>query len=57
MRTDASLDALLADALTSDYANTPPSKDNAGGFRIFFVAGAIPICATSPEGSHFESRL
>jgi uncharacterized protein YlxW (UPF0749 family) len=43
MRTDASLDALLADALTSDYANTPPSKDNAGGFRIFFVAGAATL--------------
>lgn len=43
MRTDASLDALLADALTSDYANTPPSQDNAGRFRIFFVAGAATL--------------
>jgi uncharacterized protein YlxW (UPF0749 family) len=43
MRTDASLDALLADALTSDYANTPPSQDNAGRFRIFIVAGAATL--------------
>lgn len=43
MRIDASLDALLADALTSDYANTSPSQDNAGRFRIFFVAGAATL--------------
>jgi len=43
MRTDASLDALLADALTSDYASTPPSQDNAGRFRIFIVAGAATL--------------
>jgi uncharacterized protein YlxW (UPF0749 family) len=43
MRTDASLDALLADALTSDYANTPSRQGNAGGFRIFFVAGAATL--------------
>lgn len=43
MRIDASLDALLADALTSDYANTPPNQDNAGRFRIIFVAGAATL--------------
>jgi uncharacterized protein YlxW (UPF0749 family) len=43
MRNDASLDALLADALTSDYASTPPSQDNAGRFRIFTVAVAATL--------------
>jgi uncharacterized protein YlxW (UPF0749 family) len=42
MRTDASLDALLADALTSDYANTSPNQ-NQGRFRVFFIAGAATI--------------
>jgi len=42
MRTDASLDALLADALTSDYANTAPNQDS-GRFRVFFIAGAATI--------------
>jgi uncharacterized protein YlxW (UPF0749 family) len=43
MRTDASLDALLADALTSDYANAPAGQDSAGRFRIFIVAGAATL--------------
>ncbi len=43
MRIDASLDALLADALTSDYANTPPNQDHAGRIRIIFVAGAATL--------------
>jgi uncharacterized protein YlxW (UPF0749 family) len=42
MRVDASLDALLADALTSDYANTSPNQ-NSGGFRVFFIAGATTL--------------
>jgi len=42
MRTDASLDALLADALTSDYANTSPNQ-NQGRFRVFFIAGAATL--------------
>jgi len=43
MRIDASLDALLADALTSDYANTPASQGSSGRFRIFIVAGAATL--------------
>ena len=39
MRVDASLDALLADALASDYANTAPNQ-NSGRLRVFFIAGA-----------------
>jgi uncharacterized protein YlxW (UPF0749 family) len=42
MRIDASLDALLADALTSDYANTAPNQDQ-GRFRVFFIAGAATL--------------
>lgn len=42
MRVDASLDALLADALASDYADTPPNQ-NSGGLRVFFIAGAATI--------------
>jgi uncharacterized protein YlxW (UPF0749 family) len=39
MRVDASLDALLADALASDYANTTPSQSN-GRLRVIFIAAA-----------------
>jgi len=42
MRVDASLDALLADALTSDYVNTSPNQDE-GRFRVVFVAGAATL--------------
>ena len=42
MRLDASLDALLADALTSDYANTSPNQDQ-GRLRVFFIAGAATL--------------
>jgi uncharacterized protein YlxW (UPF0749 family) len=42
MRVDASLDALLADALTSDYANTA-SNQNTGRLRVFFIAGAATL--------------
>jgi len=42
MRVDASLDALLADALASDYANTAPNQ-NSGRLRVFFIAGAATI--------------
>jgi uncharacterized protein YlxW (UPF0749 family) len=42
MRVDASLDALLADALTSDYANTAPNQ-NTGRLRVFFIAGAATL--------------
>ena len=42
MRVDASLDALLADALASDYADTPPNQAS-GGLRVFFIAGAATI--------------
>lgn len=39
MRVDASLDALLADALTSDYANTSPNQDK-GRLRFPFIVTA-----------------
>ena len=42
MRNDASLDALLADALTSDYANTSPNQDQ-GRFRVVLIAGAATL--------------
>lgn len=42
MRVDASLDALLADALTSDYANTSPNQDS-GRLRVLIVAGAATL--------------
>lgn len=42
MRIDASLDALLADALASDYANTSPNQDS-GRFRVIFIAGAATL--------------
>jgi uncharacterized protein YlxW (UPF0749 family) len=42
VRIDASLDALLADALTSDYANTAPNQDS-GRLRVFFIAGAATL--------------
>lgn len=42
MRIDASLDALLADALTSDYTNTAPNQDQ-GRFRVIFIAGAATL--------------
>ena len=42
MRVDASLDALLADALASDYANTAPNQ-NSGRLRVFFIAGAATL--------------
>lgn len=42
MRIDASLDALLADALTSDYANTAPNQ-NTGRLRVFFIAAAATL--------------
>jgi len=42
MRVDASLDALLADALTSDYANTSPNQDS-GRFRVIFIAAATTL--------------
>lgn len=41
MRDDASLDALLADALASDYAET--QGDNHGKLGVVFVAGATTI--------------
>jgi uncharacterized protein YlxW (UPF0749 family) len=42
MRVDASLDALLADALASDYANTSPNQST-GRLRVFFIAGAATL--------------
>jgi uncharacterized protein YlxW (UPF0749 family) len=42
MRIDASLDALLADALTSDYANTAPNQ-NTERLRVFFIAAAATL--------------
>lgn len=42
MRNDASLDALLADALTSDYANTSSNLDQ-GRFRVVLIAGAATL--------------
>jgi uncharacterized protein YlxW (UPF0749 family) len=42
MRVDASLDALLADALASDYEGTSPNQ-NSGGLRVFFIAGAATL--------------
>jgi hypothetical protein len=42
VRIDASLDALLADALTSDYANTAPNQDS-GRLRVFFIAAAATL--------------
>jgi len=42
MRVDASLDALLADALTSDYANASPNQ-NLGRFRPLFIAVAATL--------------
>lgn len=42
MRIDASLDALLADALTSDYANTS-SNQAKGRFRVIVIAGAATL--------------
>lgn len=42
MRVDASLDALLSDALTSDYVNTAPNQDQ-GKLRILFIAGAATL--------------
>ena len=42
MRNDASLDALLADALTSDYANTSSNQDQ-GRFRVVLIAGAATL--------------
>ena len=42
MRVDASLDALLADALTSDYEGTSPNQ-NSGGLRVLFIAGAATL--------------
>lgn len=42
MRVDASLDALLADALVSDYADTSPNQDT-GRFRVLVVAGSATI--------------
>jgi uncharacterized protein YlxW (UPF0749 family) len=42
MRVDASLDALLADALASDYANTAPNQ-NSGRLRVLFIAGAATL--------------
>lgn len=43
MRSDASLDALLADALTSDYSNAFSTQNKTGRFQIFFVAGAATL--------------
>jgi uncharacterized protein YlxW (UPF0749 family) len=42
MRVDASLDALLADALASDYANTSPNQDG-GRFRVIIIAAAATL--------------
>lgn len=42
MRVDASLDALLADALASDYANTAPNQ-NSGKLRVIFIATAATL--------------
>jgi uncharacterized protein YlxW (UPF0749 family) len=42
MRVDASLDALLSDALASDYANVSPNQDK-GRFRVIFIAGAATL--------------
>jgi len=42
MRVDASLDALLADALASDYANTS-QEQNAGRLRIIAIASAATL--------------
>lgn len=42
MRVDASLDALLSDALASDYANTAPNQDK-GRWRVLFIAAAATV--------------
>jgi uncharacterized protein YlxW (UPF0749 family) len=42
MRVDASLDALLADALASDYANTSPNQDS-GRLRVIVIAAAATL--------------
>jgi uncharacterized protein YlxW (UPF0749 family) len=42
MRVDASLDALLSDALASDYANTAPNQDS-GRLRVIFIAAAATL--------------
>jgi uncharacterized protein YlxW (UPF0749 family) len=42
MRVDASLDALLADALASDYANTSPNQDS-GRLRVIAIAAAATL--------------
>jgi uncharacterized protein YlxW (UPF0749 family) len=42
MRVDASLDALLADALASDYANTAPNQSS-GRLRIIAIAAAATL--------------
>lgn len=41
MRSDASLDSLLADALTSDYAGT--AGEEHGRFSVVFIAGATTV--------------
>ena len=42
MRVDASLDALLADALASDYANTAPNQSS-GRLRVIAIAAAATL--------------
>jgi uncharacterized protein YlxW (UPF0749 family) len=42
MRVDASLDALLADALASDYENTAPNQDS-GRLRVLVIAAAATL--------------
>jgi len=42
MRVDASLDALLADALVSDYANTSPNQ-NTGRLRVLFIVASATL--------------
>ena len=56
MRVDASLDALLADALASDYANTAPNQDS-GRLRVFFIAGAATLVTLVLGMAIAQSRI
>jgi uncharacterized protein YlxW (UPF0749 family) len=55
MRDDASLDALLADALASDYTGT--AGDDHGRLTVFFVAGATTIVTLVLGMALAETRI